>query len=110
MAFLSGLAVPYGGLRDVNLRAGETVIVAPATGAFSGAAVIVALAMGAKIIAMGRNKEALARIAASSDRVRTMQITGDQAAETAALLERGPIDVFFDISPPRIRLSCIGIC
>jgi threonine dehydrogenase-like Zn-dependent dehydrogenase len=100
LAFLSGLMVPYGGLRDINLKAGETVIVAPATGAFGGAAVIVALAMGAKVIAMGRNTEALKRIAATSDRVRTVQITGDQQAETAALLKHGPIDAFFDISPP----------
>jgi D-arabinose 1-dehydrogenase-like Zn-dependent alcohol dehydrogenase len=76
LAFLSGLAVPYGGLLDINLRAGETVIVAPATRAFGGAAVNVALAMGAKVIAMGRNKEALSRIAATSERVRAVQITG----------------------------------
>jgi threonine dehydrogenase-like Zn-dependent dehydrogenase len=100
LAFISALAVPYGGLRDINLRAGETIIIAPATGAFGGAAVIVALAMGAKVIAMGRNKEALARIAATSDRVRTVRITGDQQAETAALLKHGPIDAYFDISPP----------
>lgn len=100
LAFVSGLLVPYGGLRDINLKAGETIIVAPATGAFGGAAVIVALAMGAKVIAMGRNVEALGRIAALSDRVRTVQITGDQEAETAALLNHGPIDAFFDISPP----------
>jgi threonine dehydrogenase-like Zn-dependent dehydrogenase len=105
LAFLSRLAVPYGGLRDINLRAGETVIVAPATGTFGGAAVIVALAMGAKVIAMGRNKEALARIAATSDRVSTVQITGDQGAETEALMKHGQIDAFFDISPPEAEKS-----
>jgi D-arabinose 1-dehydrogenase-like Zn-dependent alcohol dehydrogenase len=105
LAFISGLAVPYGGLRDINLRPSETVIVAPATRAFGGAAVIVALAMGTKVVAMGRNRAALERIAATSDRVRTVQITGDQAAETAALMKYGPIDAFFDISPPEAEKS-----
>ncbi len=29
---VASLAVPYGGLRDIELKAGQTVIVAPATG------------------------------------------------------------------------------
>jgi NADPH-dependent curcumin reductase CurA len=41
--------VPYGGLRDIQLQAGETIIIAPATGAFGGRAVEVALAMGAQV-------------------------------------------------------------
>lgn len=32
LMYCSTLLVPYGGLRDINLQAGETVIVAPATG------------------------------------------------------------------------------
>lgn len=97
--------MPYSGLRDINLCASEIVIVAPATGAFGGAAVNVALAMGAKVIAMGRNKEALTRIAATSERVRTVQITGGQGAETAELLKHSPIDAFFDVSPPEAEKS-----
>jgi hypothetical protein len=46
---LPRLLVPYGGLRDINLQAGETIIIAPATGMFGGRAVDVALAMGAKV-------------------------------------------------------------
>jgi NADPH:quinone reductase-like Zn-dependent oxidoreductase len=48
--YASTLLVPYGGLRDINVQAGETVVVAPATGPYGGAAVLVALAMGAKVI------------------------------------------------------------
>jgi NADPH:quinone reductase-like Zn-dependent oxidoreductase len=44
--------VGYGGLRRVRLQAGETVIIAPATGGFGGAATMAALAMGARVIAM----------------------------------------------------------
>ena len=53
LSIISRLLVPYGGFSDINLRPGETVIIAPATGSFGGAAVSVALAMGAKVIAMG---------------------------------------------------------
>lgn len=53
LMYSATLLVPYGGLRDIDLQAGETVIIAPATGPFGGAAVLVALAMGAKVIAMG---------------------------------------------------------
>ncbi|MCJ1406547.1 hypothetical protein MMC19_000613 [Ptychographa xylographoides] len=105
LAYISAMLVPFGGLRDINLNVGETVIVAPATGSFGGAAVFVALAMGAKVIAMGRNAEALAKVAALSERVGTVQITGDVQAEVKALQKFGRIDAFFDISPPEAAKS-----
>jgi D-arabinose 1-dehydrogenase-like Zn-dependent alcohol dehydrogenase len=46
LAFISRLVVLYGGLRDIALQAGETITVAPATGAFGGATVHVELEMG----------------------------------------------------------------
>ena len=100
LAFLGVLLVPYGGLRDIDLKSGETVVISPATGQFGGGAVLVALAMGARVIAMGRNKEALERLSAHSDRIETVPITGDVEAETNALRKFGTIDAFFDISPP----------
>ncbi|EIM80633.1 alcohol dehydrogenase [Stereum hirsutum FP-91666 SS1] len=100
LAYISSLLVPYGGLRDLGLQAGETVIVAPATGAFGGAAVQVALALGARVIAMGRNVDKLKKVASVSDRVDVVPITGDVEEETAALKKFGPVDAFFDISPP----------
>jgi threonine dehydrogenase-like Zn-dependent dehydrogenase len=100
LAHLSRMVVPYGGLRDIDLRVGETIIVTPATGGFGGAAVQVALAMGAKVIAMGRNVEALKRIKKTSDKVETVQMTPDVEADTATLKKFGRIDAFFDISPP----------
>ncbi|MCJ1474906.1 hypothetical protein MMC13_003566 [Lambiella insularis] len=100
LAYISTLLVPYGGLKDINVQAGETVIVTPASGAFGGAAVMVATAMGARVIAMARNTEALKRIAASLERVETAPITGDVQADAKALQSFGSIDAFFDISPP----------
>ena len=100
--------VPYGGLRDIELKAGQTVIVAPATGPFGGGAVIVALAMGARVIAMGRNKDSLAnvkKIAPYPDRVETVPITGDMEADCKELKKHGPIDAYFDIGPPEAYAS-----
>jgi threonine dehydrogenase-like Zn-dependent dehydrogenase len=101
LLYLSKLAVTFGGLRDVNVRAGETVVIVPATGAFGGAAVLAALAMGAKVIAMGRNQEALDKLKAfdSNGRVRTVRNSGDVNADIQELTKYGPLDVFFDISP-----------
>ena len=59
LAVIFRLMVSCGGLRDTDVKAGETVIVSPATGGFGGAALFVALAMGARVIAMGRNMAAL---------------------------------------------------
>lgn len=103
LAFLFWVLVPYGGLRDVSLRPGETVIVAPATGPFGGVAVLVALAMGAgKVITMGRNTDALRRLRRGrEDRVETVRITGDVEKDAAELCKFGPADVYFDISPPQ---------
>ena len=103
---LSRCCVPYGGLSDIELKAGETVIVAPATGPFGGAAVEVALAMGARVIAMGRNGEVLKKIQASHPgRVEIVQMTGDTQADLDALKKFGAIDAYFDISPPAAEKS-----
>lgn len=102
LAGLSALLVPFGGLRDVGLEVGETVVVVPATGKFGQAAVRVALAMGAgRVVAMGRNVEVLERVRLRSPgRVVAVPVTGDVGVDTEALRAWGPIDVAFDISPP----------
>lgn len=100
LLYLLTLLIPYGGLRDINLQAGETIIVSPATGSISGAAVRVALAMGARVIAMGRNVEALQKVAATSERVEVVPITSDAQADLESLQRLGPIDTFFELNPP----------
>ena len=103
LGYISTLLVPYGGLKSIDLKVGETIIVTPATGAFGGAAVLTAVAMGARVIAMGRNRAALERLkrtAAFGERIETVPITGDMQADTIALKKFGAIDAFFDISPP----------
>ncbi|KAI0537882.1 GroES-like protein [Xylaria digitata] len=111
LIYLSHLLVPFGGLRSIDLKAGETVIVCPATGGFSGAGVQVALAIGARVIATGRNEAELARLKAFVKKgtpqanIETVKITGNQAADTASLKAFGTIDAVLDLSPPAAAQS-----
>lgn len=102
--------VPFGGFVTINLRPSETVIVAPATGPFGTAAVHLALSLGCRVIAMGRNTTTLATVQSTLSplfppgRLLTVPITGDSIQETEALLKAAgyfPIDAYFDISPPQ---------
>lgn len=94
--------VPFGGMRFIGIEPGEKVIVSPATGLFGSAAVEVALAMGANVIAMGRNMDLLKKlqVTCGEDRVQIVQISNDRQQEMEALSKCGLADVFFDTSPP----------
>lgn len=87
LAVLNRCIVPYGGLLRGRLAAGETLVVDGATGAYGTAAVLLGLAMGAgRVVAAGRKPAALAAVAqAGGPRVTTVQLTGEVAADTAAL-------------------------
>lgn len=98
LAQVGCLAVVYAGMRKINLQAGETVVIAPATGIFSGGAVHVAKAMGANVVAASRNAEGLKRLAELYPGTPTVQLTGTDA-DTASLMAHGPIDAFIDVSP-----------
>ncbi|KAL9610116.1 MAG: hypothetical protein Q9167_005162 [Letrouitia subvulpina] len=101
LSFLSVHFLAYGGLRDLSVQAGETIIVAPATGSFGGAAVRVALALGARVIAAGRNLDKLKKIAEIGDMVEIVQLKGDDVQADALKLKKfGVIDAFLDFSPP----------
>ncbi|KAI0107120.1 GroES-like protein [Nemania sp. FL0031] len=93
------LAVSYGATSGVDIKAGETVIVGPATGQFGGSAVEVASALGARVIALGRNKEVLAKLKANIPRVETVVITGDVEKDAQAIQAFGLADAFIDFSP-----------
>ncbi|KAK7426631.1 hypothetical protein QQZ08_006809 [Neonectria magnoliae] len=99
----ASLAVPYGGFRSVNLQAGETVIVSPATGLFSGAAIAMAVAMGANVIAVSRSEAGLAKIKTTFPSISTVQSSGETTTDTAAITAAAGTyapDVFLDLSPP----------
>ncbi|ESX01752.1 hypothetical protein KL918_004719 [Ogataea parapolymorpha] len=99
---IPGLTFPlvaYGGFRGIDLKPGETVAIGPATGKFSSAAVAVAASMGAKVLALGRNKAALEAVASKFSNVHPVVLTGDKDADAATLQKFGPLDVFMDFTP-----------
>lgn len=92
--------IPYGGLKGIDIRPGERVIIAPATGMYTGAAVAVADAMGANVIAVGRNIKVLKELKAAFPRIEIVQLKGNVEEDTAAMRSFGPVDALVDISPP----------
>ncbi|KAK8090372.1 GroES-like protein [Apiospora hydei] len=112
LAYASYLGVAFGGLRDIRLEPGETLVVCPATGGFGGAGVLTAVAMGARVLAMGRNEAELARLrarvavtfTAGNSCVETVRITGDAEADAQALVAAAggaPVDAVLDLTPPQ---------
>ncbi len=106
LTYLYILLVAFGGLRDINVEPGESVVICPATGGFGGAGVQVAVAMGARVIAMGRNEKELARMkqhvveGTPNASIETVKMTGDLEADTAALKAFGAVDAVLDFTPP----------
>ncbi|RAH50444.1 putative isopropanol dehydrogenase [Aspergillus brunneoviolaceus CBS 621.78] len=115
LCLLSVCLVPFGGLAEVEVKPGEVVIVGPATGRYGGAAVAVALAMGATVVAVGRNRAVLAAMERTyahthPGRLRTvvMEHDGDVQRRSEALRaaaagrnsRAGGADVYIDFSPP----------
>ncbi|KAF2001472.1 GroES-like protein [Amniculicola lignicola CBS 123094] len=94
--------VAYGGLRSIELQAGDRIIVTPATGAYNGSTVGVAVAMGASVIATGRTESALALLKkVHPGQVETVVRTGDVETDTAALKAFGPVDKMLEMGPGR---------
>ena len=101
LAALAKFSVPFGGLRRGRLAAGETVVVNGATGYFGSAAVIAALALGARrVVALGRRAEPLSKLAElGRGRVVPVVLTGDGARDVAAIRKAagGGADLAFDM-------------
>ncbi|KAK7211714.1 hypothetical protein V2G26_018892 [Clonostachys chloroleuca] len=104
LTHLFSMLIPFGGLADIDLKAGETVIIAPATGRYGSAAVHLALALGARVIAIGRNRTVLQQLSTiHPQRLSAVPIARDVDADTQALRAvAGPsgAGVFWDMSPP----------
>ncbi|KAJ2979251.1 hypothetical protein NUW58_g7250 [Xylaria curta] len=97
------LSVAYGAISNIDIKAGETVIIGPATGQFGGAAVEIASALGARVIALGRNRETLAKLKSAITRVETVVITGDVEKDAQAIQAFGLADAFIDFTPHTVH-------
>jgi threonine dehydrogenase-like Zn-dependent dehydrogenase len=109
LSLIQTCAVAMGGLADAGLKPGDTLVVAPATGRFSGATVLLALVMGANVVAAGRRQEALDELVAgmkeNAASLKTVLLTGDVAKDTESFQEVvGPqgADVYVDWSPSAV--------
>ncbi|KAH7177009.1 chaperonin 10-like protein [Dactylonectria macrodidyma] len=102
LTHIFSMLIPFGGLADIDVKAGDTVIIAPATGRYGSAAAHVALALGARVIAIGRNATILSQLEPISPRLSTVQITNNIENDTEALRSAAPrgVDAFWDMSPP----------
>jgi threonine dehydrogenase-like Zn-dependent dehydrogenase len=96
LALLGWFAIAAEGLARSGTTAGDAVAVLGATGQLGGAGVRLALAGGAsRVVAVGRNEAALARLAALDPRVATVPLT-DRAGTAAAITAGGEVDVVLD--------------
>jgi alcohol dehydrogenase len=98
---LAKLIVPFGGLRRSGLRGGQTIIINGATGYFGSGAVMLAVAIGAaRVVAVGRKREALERLRdAFGARVIPAEVTGDANRDIAIIRHAagGGADVALDL-------------
>lgn len=110
LAALGRMMVPYGGLKDIGLQTGETIVIGPATGGYGMCSVHLAVSMGAQVIALGRNMNALTKLEELyPGKVLGVQMSGsvetdlknikDACAKLNASTTHTQPDVFFDISP-----------
>ena len=97
------------GFATAGVGAGDRLIIAPATGKYSSAAVRVALAMGSKVVATGRSVDklkVLEKYHGAKEKLSTVVLTGDTDGDAKALKEatggKGA-DVFVDYSPTTMR-------
>ncbi|KAL4731629.1 putative secondary metabolism biosynthetic enzyme [Fusarium chlamydosporum] len=105
--YIQRLSVAYGGIRAANLQAGETIIVAPATGHFSGAVVELAAQIGCKVIALSRSVSKLEPLTSRFPRVTALEVSGDEKKDAEAIRNLAPdgVDAYIDVSPPAATSS-----
>ncbi|KAG9254576.1 uncharacterized protein F5Z01DRAFT_80187 [Emericellopsis atlantica] len=102
LEYIDRLAVANGGVSSAALRAGETVIVCPATGHFSGAVVELAAQIGCNVVALTRSAAKLEPLTARHPRITPVELSGDVDADAKAIraaCPQGMADALIDVSP-----------
>jgi D-arabinose 1-dehydrogenase-like Zn-dependent alcohol dehydrogenase len=107
LSYIQRLSVAYGGIRAAGLRAGQTVIVAPATGHYSGAVVELAAQIGCRVIALSRSASKLEPLVSRHPRVIAVELTGDEKKDADSIRTLVPqgADAYIDVSPPAATAS-----
>ncbi|KAF4885078.1 hypothetical protein CGCF415_v015485 [Colletotrichum fructicola] len=105
--YIQRLSVAYGGVSAADLHAGEAVIVAPATGHFSGAVAEVAAQIGCKVIALSRSASKLEPLTTRYPRITALELSGDEMKDVAAIRAFAPggADAYIDVAPPSATAS-----
>jgi D-arabinose 1-dehydrogenase-like Zn-dependent alcohol dehydrogenase len=106
LMYLDRLSVAYGSISAAKLIAGETVVVAPASGHFSGAIAEVAAQLGCRVIALTRNASKLTPLTSRHSNITAVELTGNRETDITAIKILFPstkigADAFIDISPPQ---------
>lgn len=97
LSVLPWLSIAAEALVRGEQQPGDVVAVLGATGQLGGAAVLLALARGAsQVVAVGRNRDALDRLAALDPRVAAVALTGDRARDAGAIREAGEPHLVLD--------------
>jgi NADPH:quinone reductase-like Zn-dependent oxidoreductase len=104
LTYFNRLSVAYGSIGAAKLVPGETLVVAPATGVYSGAVAEVAAQLGVRVIALTRAASKLKPLTSRHSNITPVELTGDQEADVAAIRALLPFgrlgaDVFIDVSP-----------
>jgi threonine dehydrogenase-like Zn-dependent dehydrogenase len=96
-------------MEAADVKIGETIVIGPAGGSFGGAAVEVALALGANVIALGRNKQKLENMKqalGNPDRLRIVTMTGNVTYDAAVIKKTIPggsgAEIYNDWTPGEI--------
>ncbi|KAK7425982.1 hypothetical protein QQZ08_007564 [Neonectria magnoliae] len=96
LTHLFSMLIPFGGLVDIEIEAEDIITIAPSTGRYGSAAVHAALAIEARVIAIGRNATVLSHLDTLSSRITTVRVTNDIEEDTRARRSTAPegIDAF----------------
>jgi threonine dehydrogenase-like Zn-dependent dehydrogenase len=103
MQMIERMALAYGAFEAANLKPGQTVIVAPATGNYSGAIAELAAQLGCHVVALTRSASKLQTLTSLHPRVTVVEIPSADTDVSAAILAACPptgADAYIDISPP----------
>ncbi|KAI8309467.1 NAD-dependent alcohol dehydrogenase [Colletotrichum sp. SAR11_240] len=92
-------------IEAADLKPAETIVIGPSGGTFGGLAVEIALALGANVIALGRNNEKLAAMqkTISHPRLQYVVMSGDDEVDRKAIIDKTPdaagAEVYNDWTP-----------